>query len=266
MKKVLAFIIALSFFFFFVPEVGAIADEGDASFWLNYWVEEHTGVDMTQIPTTAYGMSYADYIYRQTGYTVDYWVDNVSNPAMFAENTDEYLQNTYNNNSQLLKDLLSTTPIANTTSQTYSTQKTNKIDSDGGIDVSGDNYWHSVYNGLSTNKGYKDTYSNVSDNGVNGSYNGNSFSVSCIGLVKSSDGFYNEINNSPFTTVFQNITCYTSYGHLYQFGESLSNGYYGAVWQITVNGDSCYCSTGTWANTRSGITYNYDGYETTYYM
>ena len=142
MKRFIACALALSFFFVFLsPSVCAIADdESDASFWLNYWVEEHTGIDMTQIPTTAYGMSYADYIYRQTGYTVDYWVDNATNPAQFADNTNEYLQNTYYNNGEFLKDILSTTPIANTTAEKYYTSKENRIDSEGGINVSGDEY------------------------------------------------------------------------------------------------------------------------------
>ena len=267
MKRFIACALALSFFFVFLsPSVCAIADdESDASFWLNYWVEEHTGIDMTQIPTTAYGMSYADYIYRQTGYTVDYWVDNATNPAQFADNTNEYLQNTYYNNGEFLKDILSTTPIANTTAEKYYTSKENRIDSEGGINVSGDDYWHSVYNGLFSNNGYKPQYSQVNNNGVNGTYNGYTFSVSCLGVVRSDDSFYNSIDNTLFLNVFRGISCYSSVGRIYSFGESISRGYYAPVWQLTVNGNTCYGFGGSYASTRSEFTNNFEGYETTYY-
>ena len=184
MKRCLALATALSFFLFFMPvSVGAIADNSDdASFYLNYWVEEHTGINMKDIPVTAYGMSYADYIYRQTGYTIDYWVDNATNPSNFGDNTNEYLENTLYNDSELMKDLLSTTPITNTTSQVYGTNYNQRVNSDGDINVSGSNYWNSVYNGISQN-GYNDQYTTNNNGGYNVTVNNQNFTIEYAGIT-----------------------------------------------------------------------------------
>lgn len=204
-KRFLACAIALSFFFLFIsPSVSAIADdESDASFWLNYWVEEHTGIDMKDIPVTAYGMSYADYIYRQTGYTVDYWVDNANNPSNFVENTDEYLNNILYSNSEFMKDLLSTTPIANTTSQVYSTNYNQRVNQDGDINVSGSNYWNSVYNNLS-HQGYKDQYADVSNGSADVNVNNINFNFSYVGIgdysYYSNSNNYASVSEDPFTS------------------------------------------------------------------
>lgn len=183
MKRFFALAIALSFFLLFMPvSVCAIADDSDdASFYLNYWVEEHTGIDMKDIPVTAYGMSYADYIYRQTGYTVDYWVNNATDPSNFGENTDDYLNNTLYNDGELLKDLLSTTPITNTTSQIYGTNYNERVNSDGDINVSGSDYWNSVYNGISQN-GYKDQYAQTPNDSYNTSINNVNYTFSKYGV------------------------------------------------------------------------------------
>lgn len=209
MKKVLSCALALSFFLFSFPvsSVGAIADDSDdASFYLNYWVEEHTGIDMKDIPVTAYGMSYADYIYRATGYTIDYWVDNATDPGNFVNNTEEYLYYVNYNNAELLKDLLSTTPITETTSQVYGTNYNQRVNSDGDINVSGSNYWNSVYNGLSQN-GYKDQYGSSGYDGYQAnSSNGISYNVNYVGIGHTSGNASSWCSGSDDIDAYSNNT------------------------------------------------------------
>lgn len=240
MKRYFALVIALSFFLLSMPiSVSAIADNSDdASFYLNYWVEEHTGINMKEIPVTAYGMSYADYIYRQTGCTIDYWVDNATNPSNFGDNTNEYLENTLYNDSELMKDLLSTTPITNTTSQVYGTNYNQRVNSDGDINVSGSNYWNSIYNGLSQN-GYNDIYADVSDGSFNVSYNGQNISFSFAGV-----GDYNYYMNSP-TPKPAPANMFVSAPALFeQFVERNGSKNF-AVGQMYVNGQTYYFLIGS---------------------
>ena len=266
MKRFLACALALSFFFVFLsPSVSAIADdESDASFWLNYWVEEHTGIDMTQIPTTAYGMSYADYIYRQTGYTVDYWVDNATNPSQFTENTNEYLKNTYYNNGEFLKDILSTTPIANNTAEKYYTSKENRIDSDGGINVSGDNYFHSVYNGLFNNNGYKQLY-NDGVSSATGTVNGHSISISYAGIIYENTqiGLSQEDLNIILSAVDNNAAPTNIYSTSTQLHDNANGGYCYLAFRLSVDGVSCYIANGRYLT--SNLQFISGQIQTTYY-
>ena len=261
-----------SFLFMPVTTVNATGYTSYADYW-RWWYIEHTtdeitngsGASADNIQETDSGQTAGTVIYNQSGVTRGDFVDYVEEQYNQAEGYVQKGVEWYVDAVNHVYD--STVTVA--TKAAYQTEKAVREVVDGAgnviVDVSGSDFWHSAYNSLFNNNGYKPQYSNVSDSGVNGTYNGNSFSVSCIGVVKSNDGFYNQIDSTIYTTVFQGITCYSSIGQLYQFGETLTSGYYANVWQITVNGNTCYAHTSTWANTRTAITLNYDGYETTYY-
>lgn len=264
---------ALSFFLFFMPvPVSAIADDSDdASFYLNWWVEEHTGINMKDIPVTAYGMSYADYIYRQTGYTIDYWVDNATNPSNFGENTDEYLQNTLYNDSELMKDLLSTTPITNTTSQVYGTNYNDRVNSDGDINVSGSNYWNSVYNNLS-HKGYKDQYIPSDNDSYTGNVNGHTFQLNWFGIcsvdgtdidnpapdvlyIPSSERFCTSLHKQDaYWGNTTGLSCSIDGQQYYIYTAATHNGWFGSYNGLTISGNTYYFNF-SWTG-MSGSSYN----------
>lgn len=262
----------ISFLFMPVNSVNAAGYSSDADYWRWWYIEHETdaitdgqGASAESIQNTDSGQTAGTVIYNQSGVTrgdfIDYVEEQYNTIEGYVEKSVDYYVDAVNH-------VYDSTVTAGTKAA-YQTQKAVRevVDASGKVivDVSGSDFWHSAYNSLFNNNGYKPQYSNVSDSGVNGTYNGNTFSVSSIGLVKSDDAFYNQIDSTPFTTVFQGITCYSSIGHLYQFGESITRGYYAGVWQITVNNNTCYAFGGSYANTRSEFTLNYDGYETTYY-
>lgn len=255
-----------------VNTVSASGYTSDADYWRWWYIEHQTdaitdgqGASAENIQNTDSGQTAGTVIYNQSGVTRGDFIDYVEEQYNQVDGYIDQGVEWYVDKVNHFYDSVVTVE----TKAAYMTEKAVRefVDTTGNVivDVSGSDFWHSAYNSLFNNNGYKPQYSQVNSNGVSGSYNNNTFSASCIGLVKSDDAFYNQIDSTPYTTVFQGVTCFSSIGHLYQFGENITRGYYAAVWQITVNGNTCYASLGSYANTRSEFTLNYEGYETTYY-
>ena len=243
-KKIVAAMLAaaLAFVSVAVPDVSAATYDLNNVDWGYIYAESQCGVDYTQIQPTDYGSSLADIITKYGTTTFD-------NNLAFIQNSLEtkgYPPDYVNNLMQYYKNYLHNTKVTGENLGHYATQKAERF-VDNALDVSGNNFWNSVYNKLFNNQGYNEqtettgatTYTYTYDN------------VSCSVFL--SHWAYPQA--PPMIPVQPNLQTYMSniavndgsygYGYYYGVDVGVGGGSYGKSYCIigyTINGQTGYVS------------------------
>ena len=178
----LACVFMMCFTFFLLPFNAVYADgySTDSDFW-RWWYIEHTtdeitngsGASAENIQNTDNGQTAGTVIYNQSGVTRGDFIDYVEEQYNQAEG---YIQKGVDYYVDAVNHVYDST-VTTATKAAYQTEKAVRevVDSTGKVivDVSGSDFWHSVYNGLFNNNGYKTQYTEqhegVSVNFDNGS-------------------------------------------------------------------------------------------------
>lgn len=182
--------------------------------WAYMYVDSHLGVDVSNIPVTYYGQTLGNYLATQTenSQTALY---NAIQTAGQAVQTGDYatgLQNEVSNAYSYAYSNIYNTVVTDANIAQYTAQKTARTISDGAKtlwDVSGSNFFNSVYNKLFTNGGYKDQYAYVSNGGFNGvTGNGTKWSMELVSTSTVLCKLEGYPNNSGFftTNVYNSYT------------------------------------------------------------
>lgn len=200
--------------------------------WAYMYVDSHLGVDVSNIPVTYYGQTLGNYLATQTenSQTALY---NAIQTAGQAVQTGDYatgLQNEVSNAYSYAYSNIYNTVVTDANIAHYTAQKTARTIADGAKtlwDVSGSNFFNSVFNKLFTNGGYKEQY--ITE--TNGSYQGTTTdgkSWSVNQLFYGQFDISNIANQSVFTNpMYENLT-------------NTYSGQYGFFLSFTLNGNVCY--------------------------
>lgn len=202
--------------------------------WAYMYVDSHLGVDVSNIPVTYYGQTLGNYLATQTenSQTALY---NAIQTAGQAVQTGDYatgLQNEVSNAYSYAYSNIYNTVVTDANIAHYTAQKTARTIADGAKtlwDVSGSNFFNSVYNKLFTNGGYKEQYNVIPGGSYSGTTsNGLSWSVNSIAI----DGAY-YIDGSIYNDVFNDL-----------WGGYRASGGHHAILNVTANGINGYWYVG----------------------
>ena len=203
-----------SFLFMPVNTVNATGYSSDADFWRWWYIEHQTdaitdgqGASAENIQNTDSGQTAGTVIYNQSGVTRGDFIDYVEEQYNQAE---EYLQKGVEYYVDAVNHVYDSTVTAGTKAA-YQTQKAVRevVDSTGKVivDVSGSDFWHSAYNGLFNNNGYKDIYTQNPDGSWNGTAGGYSFTFRYVTV-----GYYIRGTASTNNPLYNGYDSYSSGG------------------------------------------------------
>lgn len=213
----------------FCPAVSA-EDLQYNEFWGYYFADEYCGVDYSQYQSTDEGSSLWDIIQRYgtntAENTINFYVDSVQN-AMKSEGADEWAINQVGIYGDFAKNTLQNTVTTGTSVANYTNEKISRTFVDGDkryLNVSGDDFFNSIYNDLFNNNGYQQQYEETTSDRYSGTVSGVSFSVEIV------QGSYSNFPYGDQSTVIGNI--YNNYRYV-------ANNYCGLLHWV-VNGENFY--------------------------
>lgn len=232
MKKyrILAFISALLLFNIYVavPGVSAMGVHPSRSMsstdWGYWYLEEQCGVDTSQISSTDYGLTLEEIAKKYGSVTVENAIQGVSNQLQNPFNFDstaEYFKTYYHNTVVTAGDVAS-----------YLEQKAQRTYNDL-FNVSGSDFWDSIYNKWFNNDSYKDQYTEDETTKSYMTPDGMAVTFTVVGASKGAR-FYSSYVPSPFTYAMGNASLNIAPGS--DFENNLTRTYIHAI--FTVNGVS----------------------------
>lgn len=212
--------------------------------WAYMYVDSHLGVDVSNIPVTYYGQTLGNYLSTQTenSQTALY---NAIQTAGQAVQTGDYatgLQNEVSNAYSYAYSNIYNTVVTDANIAHYTAQKTARTIADGAKtlwDVSGSNFFNSVFNKLFTNGGYKEQYEHVN----NGEYN---ISNENVNVNVTYYGTSQNFPNGYFNNIYENYVSLSGNTRYSNAPILNSNGI--GIYKITINDIECYVALSGFGN------------------
>ena len=223
-----------SFLFMPVNTVNAAGYSTDADFWRWWYIEHQTdaitdgqGASAENIQNTDSGQTAGTVIYNQSGVTRGDFIDYVEEQYNQAEG---YLQKGVEYYVDCVNHVYDST-VTVATKAAYQTEKAVRevVDSTGNVivDVSGSDFWHSVYNDLFNSQSYEHQYTTTNDSmsGTSGTHN---YTITFIGTYQSDMLQYTYNDNG----VFQ--------GNYYLSWQTTTRNDWNCIFKVVDNGNTYY--------------------------
>ena len=180
-----------------------------------YFCEVYCGCDFSEYQNTDEGTSLYDYANEHGNRSVDEAIEYYENQMQeqignIADSTSEYYSNAVSNTADFAKNSLRNTVTTTANVNNYIGERVRRTVVDNGrkfFNVSGSDWFNSIYNDLFNNNGYNQQYYTEEDNSFTGTNNGNSFSIKIYpnamdvyaggGVCPYMSGFRTEVYSSP---------------------------------------------------------------------